>query len=338
MEILKNKNILLFVPRGRGIYGSGIYKELEYFGAKVKIYDERPSENTFTKVILRLSKRIISPYLNNYYKRIIRNNIDINFDYIFVIRGEGLTPKIANKFKFIYPNAKRILYLWDSLKSNDVRNLFPHFDFIFSFDHEDAEANSEIHFRPLFYLPIYRELASKKTREVDLTFIGTVHSNRYHIIKSIERKFLNSNIKTLFYFYFPSKILYYRKKLLDRSFRDSKLSDFKFQLIGSAHVAKLLSESHASLDIEGLGQTGLTMRTIELLGLKRKLITTNKNIKLYDFYDENNILVIDRDDPIIDVGFIKSEYEELSEEIYNKYSLNGWITEIFKISYDESFV
>ena len=74
----------------------------------------------------------------------------------------------------------------------------------------------------------------------------------------------------------------------------------------------------------------MTMRTIEILGLKRKLITTNKDIVNYDFYNSNNILVIDRDNPKFDISFIEKPYIELKEEIYKKYSLENWILEILK--------
>ena len=57
---------------------------------------------------------------------------------------------------------------------------------------------------------------------------------------------------------------------------------------------------------------------------KRKLVTTNSDIKNYDFYNENNILIYS--EPInLDSPFFKNEYEELSDEMYEKYSLKNWL-------------
>lgn len=67
------------------------------------------------------------------------------------------------------------------------------------------------------------------------------------------------------------------------------------------------------------------MRTIEMIGLKKKLITTNKDIVNYDFYNENNILVVDRNNFKLDTDFINKPYQELDERIYKKYSLESWI-------------
>ena len=71
------------------------------------------------------------------------------------------------------------------------------------------------------------------------------------------------------------------------------------------------------------------MRTFEALGAKRKLITTNSHVMEYDFYRENNVLIVDRNNPIIPLSFIKAPYEELPIEIYNKYSLSSWLSNIF---------
>jgi hypothetical protein len=71
------------------------------------------------------------------------------------------------------------------------------------------------------------------------------------------------------------------------------------------------------------------MRTFEVLGKKRKLITTNRSIKNYDFYNASNILVIDRSCPVIDKKFINVDYQPLPANIYYKYSIDGWLEDIF---------
>ena len=82
---------------------------------------------------------------------------------------------------------------------------------------------------------------------------------------------------------------------------------------------EIFKESNCILDAPQAGQTGLTIRTIECLGAKRKMITTNKDIKKYDFYNESNILVFDgKIDKECD--FFKNPFIELNEEIYKKYS------------------
>ena len=83
------------------------------------------------------------------------------------------------------------------------------------------------------------------------------------------------------------------------------------------------------MDINHPLQYGLTSRCIEALGANRKLITTNENIKDYDFFNESNIRIIDRKNPIINADFFISDYIKPKKEIYEKYSLKNWLINIF---------
>ena len=74
------------------------------------------------------------------------------------------------------------------------------------------------------------------------------------------------------------------------------------------------------------------MRTTEILGAKRNLLTTNKEIKKYDFYNENNIYIFNRSKPKIKFDFLIENYENIDNNIYNKYSLKNWIENIFNTS------
>lgn len=61
----------------------------------------------------------------------------------------------------------------------------------------------------------------------------------------------------------------------------------------------VLAISKAQIEIQHPSQKGLTTRAFESLGTKTKLITTNPAIRQYDFYNSNNILIIDRNNPVI---------------------------------------
>ena len=329
MSSLHDKNILLFIPKGKGIYGTGISEALEKSGARVFVYDERPSASSFVKIVLRAAKRIAEPYLFLYFNRIINQNKGINFNYIVFVRGEGVTARIMQKLRVEYPQTFFILYLWDSIKYNNTCSLFPYFDRILSFDPEDVRKHTELIFRPLFFLPQYRTIAEKTPGLIDVLFIGTVHSDRFRFLLRLESYIKSNGLSTFFYLFFPGKLLFWQKKLSDPTFRKYRASNFRYKMITADEASGYMEKSRASLDVEGPGQTGLTMRTIEVLGAKRKLITTNRTIKDYDFYDERNILIVDRNCQEIDLNFIKTPFVEIDPEIYERYSIEAWIDELF---------
>ena len=112
-------------------------------------------------------------------------------------------------------------------------------------------------------------------------------------------------------------------------------NDFSYISKKSSEIRDILLSSNVVVDIQHPRQTGLTMRTIEMLGLGKKLITTNADIRNYDFYNPRNILVIDRDNPVIDEDFIRTPYEEIDEDIRKRYSLEGFVREIIDIEMNE---
>ncbi|MGL6099158.1 MAG: hypothetical protein ACRC0G_06010 [Fusobacteriaceae bacterium] len=329
MELLKNKKILLFAPKFFN-YENEIVKKLEEFGAKVDYYDERMSPNNLTKALIRFNKKMIINKINQYYSDIIKKTENIDYDFVFFINPETVTKELLIKFKSKQKKAEFIIYLWDSIKNkNNAKEILDIFDKHFSFDKEDCKNDDRFKFRPLFYLDEYSSRADNKIFNYDLTFIGTAHSDRYRILKSLKNEGLEKKLKNYFFMYFPSKALFYLKKLIDKSYLKTDINDFSFNSISKNEILDIISKSKVIIDIQHPKQTGLTMRSIEMLGMKKKLLTTNKDIVNYDFYNENNIRIIDRDNPELDSEFIKSEYKEINNSIYEKYSIGKWLEEIF---------
>ena len=89
-------------------------------------------------------------------------------------------------------------------------------------------------------------------------------------------------------------------------------------------VMEEMKKSKFILELNRKNNRGCTFRAIECIGLKKKLITTNKEIVNEDFYNQNNILVIEENNVEIPKYFLNSPYEELPREIYEKYSLENW--------------
>jgi hypothetical protein len=318
----------LFIPYGKGIYGTAIMTELNKRGAVVFVYDERPSLNTLPRIAYRLLKKRMEVFFISYLKNIIKEIGTRDIDYVFIIRAEVFTPKSMCLMRDTFKKAKFILYLWDSVNYTNTVSIFPFFNKVITFDKRDV-SRYNLFFRPLFFIDDYRHISSSVERLIDIVFIGKIHSDRYSFLKEFQLLTHSTGINSFFYLYLQSKLLYYKFKLTNSAFRSTKVSDFHYKMLPSNMAALYLSQSVASLDTQHPAQTGLTMRTIEVLGAKRKLITTNVDVADYDFYNSNNVLIIDRNKPLFDIEFLKTPYIELPENIYEKYSLQGWIDNVF---------
>lgn len=91
---------------------------------------------------------------------------------------------------------------------------------------------------------------------------------------------------------------------------------------------KLISKSKVLLDIPQCGQVGNTIRVVESLFFEKKLITTNKDVKTYDFYDPENIFIIGEDESNRIEEFIAAPYRKVKKRILDKYDFEKWIETI----------
>lgn len=328
MDNLLGKRILLISLRG---YSDGIKKKMEDMGAVVDHINDKPNDGFICKTCGRFA---IKPYLkviDKYYEKCIKRLKDNKYDYILAIRGEYTTEKALNMLKNAFPDAKLILYMWDSLRNNKhVSKKWHWYDKVFTFDRKDYLENiSKLHFLPLFY---YEDISSKikneNSNEYDIAFIGTGHEDRVKIVNKITEECRREGLRMYSYVFLPHKLVYFYNKIFNKHYKGINDKKIHYEMLPLTDAYRMYGKSKCVMDIESSTQTGLTMRTIEMIGLRKKLVTTNKDIVNYDFYNENNIMVVDRKKFEIDNEFFNKPYINLDEEIYEKYSLRNWIINV----------
>jgi hypothetical protein len=321
MNEFKNKKILFFTTNPDPY----MKDTLERMGAEVDYYSERPNQNTLTKILIRINRNLIASRVNKYHDRILEETKTKEYDIIFFIRCEAFSRETLKRFKQYHPNARMVVFFWDSFVYNkNSEKVYDLFDRAFSFEKDDAEKYG-ISFLPLFYYDSYSNLPVRKEYKYKSLFIGTLHSDRYRIVTNIQDWLNKKGFNNYAWFYLSSKILLYQMILEDKQFKYKNRTVVKYKTLTLEEMQNLYSDSEIVIDVQSPKQIGLTMRTFETLGARRKLITTNKDIINYDFYNPNNILVIDRDDKQIPEEFVTRPYQQIDDIIYKKYSLSSWL-------------
>jgi hypothetical protein len=328
-EMLKDKKIL-FLSVQTFNYEKAITDKLRDFGAIVDYYDERPSNTIFVKGIIRFKRSLYQKKINSYYKKILKNTKETNYDYLFVIKGEVIPIFFLDEFKNKNPYCKFVFYTWDSFSNNpNAVSILKYFDRKFTFDSDDAISHN-LDFRPLFFIDEYAEIHKSNNQiKYNLLFLGTAHSDRYLIGNDLVNWCNQNNLNSYAYYYMPSRLVYLFKTLFDSSYCKFDYNKISFNSLGIKDIVSLYKESLVILDINHPGQKGLTMRTFEALGAGKKIITTNAEIKKYPFYNENNVYIIDRENIILNQSFFEYPFIKIETVLYNEMSINGWIETIF---------
>ena len=319
---------ILFVGIGFYDYEAAIQNRLEDFGASVWYCLEQPSWHQ-SSLLRRIGSALgirIAASRERYHRRLLERIASIEFDYVFVIKGELLSEDFVSRLKAGNRSAKFILYQWDSIgRVPGVERLLPYFDRVLSFDRRDCLKRPEFVFRPLFYRDPPQKKGSEPTLSYDLTFIGWLHSDRFSRLLEIEAELKALGLRMYIYLY--TGIGTYLRHLIRGRHRF-----LHFRRLPFIKVAKVMAASKCILDLPHAEQNGLTMRTIEAIGMRRKLVTTNLDIVNYDFFDRQNILSVAQLDAAEIAAFVESGFRPVPEDVLSGYGLDSWLSTIFELS------
>lgn len=327
------KKALLIMPDFFN-YPSIISKKLEEMGYEVKFVNDRPSNNAVVKTFIRLNRNILSIYIRKYFDKLLSEIANTSFDLVLLISGQSLSfsESMIKELRIRQKKAMFILYQWDSENNFPyIKKMQRYFDKCFTF--EKSDSNKNVKFLPLFYSDYYKEIGANKNKNIyDFCFIGTAHPKKYMFINKMSKQLSKVYSKQFIYYYLPSKIVYFYRKIRNPEFKNAKIKDFHFNPMIGSDFDKIYKISATVLDSPQDGQKGLTIRIIEALGAKKKIITTNKDVKNYDFYSENNIYIYNGKFNFSS-PFFTEDYVPVEKNIYEKYSIENWLTYMIKGEY-----
>ena len=277
--------------------------------------------NTFSKIFLDKN-----PKTKKRQEHIIEMLEKKGFqDQILVINPEVIDIEYHNKIKKY--TTKYIAYLYDSVGRNPVEHLLNDlFHEIYSFDKEDVK---KFGFKETTNYN-YIETLPKDTSEIknNILYIASF-DNRLEKIISLKLIFEKLNLTYRFIVIGKKTTLFKLKNIFSKFIIGI---EFRRKRIDQNDLKSLYKETKVVLDIVRNNQVGLSFRVFEAMAFERKIITNNKNIINYNFYNPTNILVLENKNYVFDKTFFETEYEPLSDEIYYQYTLDNWVNTVFELN------
>ena len=272
-------------------------------------------QNVFAKIFLKKNLKHINR------QQLILDSLKVmgTFDQILVINPEQIDRKYHLKIKNY--TTKYIAYLYDSLARNPAEHVLDLFDEIFSFDKNDCRKHG---FRLITNYNYLAEKPYHKNPQFDLIYLASFDDRLKILYKILEKlDALGLNYK---YFIVGKKT--WKKQI---SGKTDKNRIYTRKRIQHDDIPQYYNEGKVLLDLVRKNQDGLSFRIFEAMALKKKIITNNTTISEYDFYNPQNILILKEDLSNIQKSFFESDYEELSADIYQKYTVNAWVETVFSL-------
>ncbi|MCR5862140.1 hypothetical protein LRS05_08280 [Flavobacterium sp. J372] len=315
---MQDKKILIIAPYAFG-YTNHMLTALHKKGhtnAKI-VYLDFPSfayKNSMHKAANFLSKVFSG---KNLKKEFVRDRIKNTLaeagvqDFIFMIRPDMLDDALLEQIK--KSTRRLVAYYYDSTRRFTRKNEVAHFfDKVYTYDRLDAE-NHGYEFLTNY---IFKE---SEDAGYDYQFFNiSTYDYRYPLLEKLGNYLKERNYSYLIEIYTPDDIT-----------SDSVQIIHKQKSV--AEVEGLIKRSKIIVEIQRTEQLGLSFRIFEALGYRKKLITTNKDIVNYDFYNPQNILVIDENNIEIPEDFVTSLYIEPDKTVLDKYRIDNWVERVFEL-------
>ena len=236
-------------------------------------------------------------------------------DYALFIRPDLFAFEVIDKVKQL--SKKTVAYQWDGLNRYPLAKKYINlFDKFYVFDKKDLNLSRRLKHTTNFYFDniISKEVVTPKT----VFFVGTYMKNRVLLLEQISTLLEDEGLTpNIFLVSERKKSHHYKFKIIDKEF------SFKESILK-------MQKSEYLLDLHNPIHNGLSFRTFESIGYGKKLITNNLLVKEYDFYNPNNIFIIEKGSFDNFDEFLNAPYQPLEKEIQDKYSFSSWIKQLLK--------
>jgi hypothetical protein len=326
---------LLFIAVPMGGYEQELIKGFENNGFEVDFFKEaakidrsilslwqRTLRSLSNDFHINLAKKSLETYERKIYKKYI-DRLQDKYDYVLDFAGKArksCLDLLKDKYQCDF-----ILYLWDDLKheTSAIKKL-TYFDRKYSFSQEDSR-RYELIYRPNFFVDEY--VYGGEEKSIDIFYKGTARDReRAFILDKIVNQLKGYRLDVSLF----TKGGYLRNlfKVPNRRFFDNWCDSNRLSL---GEMASKSKSAKVLLDIAYNGQEGLGLRPLEALAANCKLITTNNSIAGYDFYNLNNVFILKEDFSNLDglMGFMECPFEPWHVELKYRYSLEGFISDLF---------
>lgn len=267
----------------------------------IHIVDSLFSKNSIESRILKIKSKhkylwkLLNQQVLKHYVSKTNGFGDIGEDSFVVfsnISVRFLPISYLNKLKS--SGIKLVVYFIDSISNINAKEAFGYvklgiFDAVLTFDKEDAKRYGFTHFYTMYSR--HYNFPPINSIEYDAVYIGS-DKGRYNMLKELKAKCNHSKLYV---------------NMLNIS--EKQMSDSEFQSNKSIHYVeslKIVQKSNCIIDLVlDPEQSGLSLRAYEAIAFNKKLITNNKSILDFPFYNPNYMFYF-KDIKDIDEDFIKN--------------------------------
>lgn len=276
----------------------------------VAVFQTYKKINVLNKILRRIQISVglnkIEMWLSNWKNELYKYET-------VIIHASILTPPVVQYIRKKEPNIRIIVWYWNPVDKCVDINKFKKYDCeLWTFDEMDHEKYA-LNYNTQYY---FNDVSLPKAGpSVDVFFVGGDKGRIVDLI-SLKSNLDEQGISNYFHITPTGK-------------ENAAYREYYSKRISYDDVLRHIVSSKVIVDYVSDKQSGLTLRPLEALFFKRKLITNDKSIEKRDFYCKDNIFIIGKDDINDLAEFINRPYKEVDSEIVDQYDFSSWLNRFF---------
>ena len=275
----------------------------------IQVENAYKKSNMFLRTIRRMWFRYKFPFEPIWFNKNL-HQLDCN---TIIVWDPVMTVDFVRWLRKIHPNKRIIFWYWNPVRrSVNPKLLTDDICEKWSYSLRDCE-RFNLKYNTTFY---FKELRAPKAKPIwDILFVGKDKGRLAELVE-LKNQFKALNLKTNFHIT-PTKRYMARSNSIYK------------EHISYDEVLIEIGRSKAILDLLGDPSDGLSLRAMESIFHKKKLITNSRLIIKYDFYRPQNIFVLGMDNLNYLPKFLNLPYEEIDERIIEKYDFEQWLSRFY---------
>lgn len=250
-------------------------------------------------------------------KEIVYSRPVCTAEELLIVFDTKVTPDYLLWLRKRFPDQRIILWYWNSVSSPKNLRLIPGDVEIWSYSRQDCRRYG-LHYNTPFYFDSAAKMAeeacnkesiNRKRKTVPQVLFAGREKGRIEKILELGR--LMEQNGAVCDFHFMQNGRWGKKRNLEKRVPYSKILDY-------------VQKSDVLLDYYTDESAGLSLRAMESLFWRKKLVTNNSTIKEYDFYNAHNVYLLGNENRTLK-EFFEEPLQEIPSTIRDQYLLSNWL-------------
>jgi len=267
--------------------------------------------NNIRKILTRYLTKISGYWVKFYLRDCVKDREET---YVVIVFDSPIWLNNIKTIQRFFPNSKIIVWYWNTIKCETLLNKVKKTSVpVYTFDKKDAQTHS-IKLNTQFHW-LKKESQYSSGITYDAVFIGRT-KDRLKLIENVYSSLTKAGLNV--YFHVVKDNINYKSEIIT----------LQTKYLRYHEALEIVRVSRVIIDLNSIGQTGLSLRPLEAIFLQKKLVTNCVALREYSQESNDNVYYLsdnfeqDQDELI---NFMRKKFDDSIAISPDQFFVDSWL-------------